>query len=311
MDVVVSRSCRGARRRGRVAFLSAVSCLGVFVGGEAAAQAICSAPHSSPMLTQSGAIRTLPAGTGWVQLSLFGQESREGFDPRGDRRPFLADATFAVRSVFVTGAIGLREGLEVWAQAPVHRLSVSGGGGTSRTFGLGDLRAAVRVSPALLDYRIPVALRAGIKVPGNDFPVLATELPLSEGQIDYEVSAESGWSPDGVPLYVVGWVGYRWRTRNDAVGYDPGEERFGHIGLGGQAGAFSFEMGVDALWGSAPTESGLVLPSAARRLVQLLPTVGTDLGPGRLEVTTPIPVSGRNLPAGVGVSVGYRALWGS
>ncbi len=296
-------------RRGILSALTIVAAAGAYAT-ESSAQAICSAPHSSPMLTQSGAIRTLPAGTGWAQVSLYGQRSSEGFDPSGDRRAFLANATFSVRSVFVTGAVGLTEGVEVWLQAPVHRLSIVGEGGSSRTFGLGDVRAAMRISPAVLDVEIPVALRAGLKIPGGDFPVLATELPLSEGQIDYEVSVESGWSPEDVPVYVVGWLGYRWRTRNDDVGYDPGEERFGHLAVGGQVGVVAFEMGVDALWGGAPVESGLVLPSAARRLVQLLPTVGSDLGPGRLEVTTPIPISGRNLPAGVGVSVGYRALWG-
>lgn len=276
----------------------------------ASAQAICSAPHSSPTLTQSGAIRTLPAGTGWAQLSLYGQRSSESFDPLGDRQPFLANSIFDVRSVFATGAVGLVEGLEVWGQVPVHRLEVSGDGGSSDSFGLGDIRGAVRVSPALFGYEVPVALRAGIKIPGSEFPVDATQIPLSEGQIDYELSLESGWSSPDVRLYVVGWLGYRWRAMNEDVGYDPGDETFAHAAVGGFEGAFSWELGLDALWGGAPFESGLTLPSGARRLLQLLPTVGTALGPGRLELTAPIPLTGRNLPAGMGLSLGYRATWG-
>jgi hypothetical protein len=294
-----------ARRLTTVAFGLAFA-----IAAEASGQAICSAPHSSPMLTQSGAIRTLPAGAGWWQVSLYGQESREGFDPFGRRQPFLADATFSVRSVFITAALGVTDGLEVWVQTPFHRLTVDGDGGASRSTGVGDLRAAVRVSPALLGLEIPVALRVGRKVPGSDFPVLATELPLSEGQVDWEVSAESGWVADAVPLYVVGWIGHRWRARNAAGDHEPGDERFAHAALGGQAGAISWEVGVDGLWGSAPFESGLTLPSAARRLIQVLPTLGSDLGPGRLEATMPIPVSGRNLPAGLGLSIGYRTLFG-
>ena len=242
---------------------------------------------------------------------MYGQRSRDSFDPVGDRRPFLANATFDVRSVFATAAVGVTEGVEVWAQAPIHRLTIAGDGGSSRTTGLGDVRAAVRISPALFDYEIPVAVRAGLKVPGRDFPVLATELPISEGQLDYEVSVESGWSGEDLPVYLVGWAGYRWRTRNEAVDYEPGDERFAHLAVGGQSGALSWEVGVDGLWGRTPFESGLFLPSASRRLIQLLPTLGTDVGPGRLEVTTPIPLTGRNVPAGVGVSLGYRTLWGA
>jgi hypothetical protein len=108
----------------------------------------------------------------------------------------------------------------------------------------------------------------------------------------------------------VGWVGYRWRGKNDVAGFQPGDERFAHGALGGTLGRMSVELGVDALWGLAPNEQGLTLEGARRRLVQLLPTVGSALGPGRLEVTAPIPVSGRNLPVGYGIGVGYRATWG-
>lgn len=274
------------------------------------AQAICSAPHSSPTLTQSGAIRTLPAGAGWAQVSVYGQRSTEGFDHFGDRVAFLANSTFEVRSVFLTAATGITEGLELWVQAPIHNLSIDGAGGASDAFGLGDLRGAVRLSPALFGVEVPLALRAGVKIPGSDFPVAATELPISEGQIDWEVSLESGWSSIDLPVYVVGWLGYRWRTMNDDVGYDPGDEAFAHAAVGGFVGSFNWELGVDGLWGGAPFESGLTLPSGARRLVQLLPTVGTEIGPGQLELTVPVPVAGRNLPAGFGVSLGYRTTWG-
>ena len=284
--------------------------LALSMPGTVSAQAFCSAPHSSPTLTQSGAIRTLPAGSGWAQLSLLGQRSHESFNPNGDRQPYLADARYDVGSVFLTAATGVVEGFELWLQAPVHNLSVDGDGGSSQTFGLGDIRGAIRLSPALVEYEVPVALRGGIKLPGSEFPVDATELPLSEGQIDFELSVESGWSSATSPYYVVGWVGYRWRLENADVGYHPGDETFVHAALGGVGDTFNWELGFDGLWGGAPIESGLMLPSAARRLLQILPTVGARVGSGQLELTTPIPVAGRNLPAGFAVSLGYRTTWG-
>ncbi|MDA1349658.1 MAG: hypothetical protein O3A47_12465, partial [Chloroflexi bacterium] len=249
-------------------------------------------------------------GAGWVQISAYRQRADEAFNPVGDRQSFIGGSTFNTRSAYLTGAFGVAEGLEIWAQVPVHRLSVNGAAGRSEGNGVGDVRAALRVSPALFGLEIPVALRFGAKLPGNDFPVDARLLPLTEGQRDFEVSLETGWSPIDLPVYVVGWVGHRWRGENEIARFQPGNERFAHGAVGAWAGPVSVELGLDALWGSAPDEQGLRLESGRRRFVQLLPTVGADVGPGRLELTTPIPVSGRNLPAGIGLSVGYRVVWG-
>lgn len=276
----------------------------------ASAQAVCSAPHSSPTLNQSGAVGTLAPGAGWGQVSLYQQRSRDFFGPDGERRDFLADSEFLTRSVFVTAAVGVLEGVELWVQAPVHRLTVESAGGRSESSGLGDVRVAARLGPELFRWGVPVAVRLGLKVPGSDFPVDATVLPLTEGQVDGELSVESGHSFRKLPLYVVGWAGYRLRGENRDAERTPGDEVFAHAAFGGTAGFVSWEMGADWLWGAAPEAQGLELPGEKRRLLQLVPTLGVSVAGGRLEVTSQIPVSGRNLPAGPGISVGYRHAWG-
>lgn len=276
----------------------------------ARAQAVCSAPHSSPTLAQSGAIETLPAGAGWVQISLYGQRANEFFNHLGGRQPFLASSQFDTRSVFLTGAVGLVEGVELWAQVPTHHLNVDASSGESTTTGVGDLRFAARVGPELFGLDVPLAVRAGLKLPGSDFPVDATVLPLTEGQTDFEVSVESGRSLGSLPMYVMGWVGYRWRGTNREALRRPGDERYAHLAVGGLVGDLTWEMATDGLWGTAPLAHGVRLEGERRRLIQLLPTVGYGVGPGRLEFTGQIPVSGRNLPAGFGVSMGYRTTWG-
>lgn len=276
----------------------------------ASAQAVCSAPHSSPTLNQSGAVGTLPPGAGWGQLSLYQQRSHDFFGPDGDRRDFLADSEFLTRSVFMTAAVGVLEGVELWVQAPVHRLTVESAGGGSNSTGLGDVRVAARIGPELFRRDVPVALRLGVKVPGSDFPVDATVLPLTEGQVDGEVSLESGHSFERVPLYVVGWAGYRLRGANADADRAPGDEVFAHAAFGGSARSMTWELGADWLWGATPEAQGLELPGQKRRLLQLVPTLGVTVGGGRLEVTSRLPVTGRNLPAGPGISVGYRLAWG-
>jgi len=274
------------------------------------AQAICSAPHSSPTLAGTGSLRTLPAGGGWLQVSAYGQRATEFFSPGGIRQPFLADSEFITRSVFATGAVGVTTGFELWAQVPVHFLDVNSAGGDSESTGVGDIRVAGRIGSELFGSDLPLAARFGAKIPGSDFPVDATVLPLTEGQRDWEASLEAGIRFEGRPLYLMSWVGYRWREENKEAAREPGNEMFGHLAFGGTYGNLSLELAGDVLWGAAPLAQGFELPGEKRRLIQVLSTVGWGVGPGRLEATAQVPVWGKNLPVGVGVSVGYRLTWG-
>jgi hypothetical protein len=114
-----------------------------------------------------------------------------------------------------------------------------------------------------------------------------------------------------LPVYVAAWAGYRWRSYSEVRDYQPGDETFGHMAVGGAVGELTLEVGADALWGEAPTALGLTLSDTeARRMLQLVPTVGYPVGPGKLEVTGQIPLAGRNLPNGAGIGVGYRMTWG-
>ena len=106
-------------------------------------------------------------------------------------------------------------------------------------------------------------------------------------------------------------MGYRWRGLSDIRSYNPGEEVFGHLAVGGAFRDLTLELGADALWGQPPTVTGLTLADdEARRLFQLVPTVGYPVGPGKVEVSGQFPVAGRNLPNGVGIGVSYRTTWG-
>ena len=275
------------------------------------AQAICSAPHSSPTLSQGGSISTLPPGGGWAQISFYRQRALSFFNQNGDVQDFLAASEFLTRSVFLTASVGMAEGIDVWAQVPIHNLDVTSEGGNSASSGVGDLRFAVRVTPALFGFDAPVGLRLGGKLPASTFPVDATILPLTEGQRDFELSLESGTALSFLPVYVAGWAGYRWRGLSEVRFSEPGEEAFAHLAVGGAFRDLTLELGADALWGQAPTVSGLTLADdEARRMFQLVPTVGYPVGPGKVEVSGQFPLAGRNLPNGVGVAVSYRTTWG-
>ena len=264
----------------------------------AAAQAVCSAPHSSPTLTRAG-IGTLGAGQGWVQVSLYHSRSTEFYDVTGVSRPFLAGGEARTSSAFVTGAIGVIDGLDVLVQLPVHRLVFDDVTGRRQRVGIGDPRFTARIGTALVGRpEIPVSVRASVKLPGSEFPVDPNLIPLSEGQTDIEIAAETGHALAGSALHVMGWLGYRWRFEDDRRGRKPGNERFARLGLGGGVRAMRWELALEALSGLPLEQQGLSLETARRRLVQVAPTVGWNVGAAQLEVSGRLNLSGRNLPSG-------------
>ena len=274
------------------------------------AQAICSAPHSSPTLAAGGSIGTLAPATGWVMVSTLYQGSSASFNSDGERQSFLAHGRFRSSSLYLSTGAGLVRGVDLWAQLPVHGMRYLDQGGERRRSGVGDLRVALRISPALLRRTLPLALRVGAKIPGSDFPLDATIIPLTEGQRDLEVSLESGHAFHMKGLYVLGWSGVRRRFLNRESDRKPGDERFLHAAMGRQVARLRVEVATDFLTGQAPRQVGLELPTARRRLLQLAPTVVRPLGRGTLEFTAVVPLVGRNLPTGPGFSTGYRREWG-
>ncbi|MFQ6047066.1 MAG: hypothetical protein ACE5PT_12055, partial [Gemmatimonadales bacterium] len=256
---------RRAARIGRSAAL--VALLAPATRATAAAQAICSAPHSSPVLAQGGSIRAIAPGSGWVQLSGFRQVSSEFFDPTGQRIAFLGQGEVRTHSFLVTASAGVFRGVDVWAQLPVHSLVFRDGSGQRDRVGLGDPRLSVRMSPEILGAtRVPLALRGGLKLPGTSFPVDATIIPISEGQRDWELSLESGTVVAGTQAYLMGWLGYRWRELNASRSRKPGNELFAHLAAGGSWRGLRAEVGWELLLGEAPRQLGVEIPASRRRL---------------------------------------------
>jgi hypothetical protein len=298
------------RRRSATAVLALAS-LSLALPGMVAAQAVCSGPHAGPSKPTAGSIGTEQPGSGWAQIAVFHHDTRKTFGAEGSLRSFLSDGRALTTSVYVTGAVGILAGLDAMAQLPLHRLSFEDDAGERRETGLGDPRLYLRVSPQLFGLEgIPLALRGGVKLPGSDFPVDAEILPLTEGQRDWELMLESGHSFASVPVYVRGWVGYRWREENRDIRRIPGDERFGYLAFGGPLRRLGWELAVEGLSGLTPTQQGLAIRNSRRELVQVYPSLSATLGPGQVELGGRFPVDGRNYPGGPAVSAGYSFRWG-
>lgn len=274
-----------------------------------AAQAVCGAPHSSPALAQGGSLETLRPGEGWVQLSGYILNADERFDWSGERRAFFGQGAADTRSAYLTAAVGVIDGVDVWGQAAFHRLRYSDEAGERGRTGVGDIRIAARFGAELFGLDAPVSLRAGVKFPGSEFPVDATVLPLSEGQTDAELAVETGRAFMGGTLYALGWVGHRWRLDRDKGARDPGNEWFAHFGVGGSYSSMRWELALEGLRGAPPVQQGIELRSDRRHLLQLNPSLARAVGPGDVDVGLQFPLAGRNLPSDPGISFGYRIGW--
>lgn len=303
----MDRKLTGGTRRA----LGAIAALGLAWPSAVGAQAVCSAPHSSPVLAGGGRIGTLAPGAGWAQASVLAQRSSRFFAPDGNRQPFLADGQVRTVSLYLTAAVGVVRGLDVWGQVPLHDVVYEDRGGRRGSSGRGDLRVSLRASPELVGARaMPLAVRAGVKLPGAEFPLDATIIPLTEGQRDWELSVETGRAFQSMPLYVLAWLGYRWREENQTAARKPGNERFAHVALGGRAFSLRWELATEYLQGDTPRHLAFHVPTARRRMSQLSPTVSRRAGPGEVELTAILPIAGRSLPTGAAGSVGYRWHWG-
>ena len=128
--------------------------------------------------------------------------------------------------------------------------------------------------------------------------------------MDGSLGLETGYYFGGrFPLQVVASAGYRWRGTNDAVGYRPGNETFAYLGVGGPRARWRWGLAFEGLWGDPPIDNGIRLTGAARKLLQVAPSVAFRVGRGELDFALRLPVGGRNLASGRAFTVGFFLPW--
>lgn len=247
-----------------------------------------------------------------MDLTLFHHDTERTFDQNGELRTIFAEGRAVTTSIFLTGNVGVWRGVDLWMDLPFHRLRFDNAGGERTSEGIGDPRLFVRVGPEGAGFPDwPVAVRGGVKLSGGRFDVDAEIIPLGEGQRDWELLLEAGRSFHPLPLWTMGWVGYRWREENLEARRAPGNERFWWWSLGGEIGSVGWRASLEGLSGDPWSLEGGIRPSSTRRaLHQIFVDLEHPLGLGRVRLGTRIPVSGRNLPAGAALTAGYFFRWG-
>ncbi len=255
-----------------------------------------------------------PPGRGWVDVSVFHLDTRDAFHADGAVRAFdpFTQAHAVSTSAFVTVALGLLPGVDAWLQVPVQRLRFDDLGADRLRTGVGDTRAYLRVQPGHhFGSGVPVAIRAGAKIPVGDFAVDAEIIPLGDGQRDWELVLELGRSLHPVPAYVSAWIGHRWREENRRSRRDFGDEVFFLLSGGMEFGRLGASLIVEGWDGGVPVIEDLPIPTASRSMLRLTPSLSHALGAGSAKAGVQVPLRGTNLPAGNTLVIGYFVRFGS
>lgn len=250
-------------------------------------------------------------GRGWASLTVFHLDTRSVFDLEGVSMDFPGLGHSVASAAFLTVARGLAPGVDFWVQGSFQRLRFDDLTGKRTSTGIGDARFYVRVSPPTWVGRaLPLAVRAGVKVPVGDFDVGTDMIPLGDGQRDWEVVLEAGRSFHPRPLYLIAWAGQRWREAKDGGRTDFGDERFFLAALGGEVGPVGFKVTVDGWRGDTPVFNGTLAVGAEREMLRVAPSLLVGVGPGQVELGARVPLSGRSLPSGTDLVVGYFTRFG-
>ena len=252
-------------------------------------------------------------GQGWVDVSVYHLDTHDAFQFDGEVREFdpFTQGHAVNTAVFVTVALGLFDGVDAWVQAPYQRLQFDDLGGERLRSGIGDTRLFLRVQPLrYLGIGLPLAIRGGVKVAVGDFAVESEVIPLGDGQRDWELMLELGHSFYPIPAYVSGWVGHRWREPNEEASRDFGDEVFFLVSAGAERGRFGLSAILEGWDGDSPVIERIPVPNASRSMLQLTPTVSFAVGPGAVKAGVRVPLSGKNLPAGNALVIGYFSRLG-
>ena len=250
-------------------------------------------------------------GLGWTSLSIYHQETSDVFGVDGARGAFPGRGRTAATSAFFTVAMGLGKGWDVWAQVPVLRLSFEDITGSQESTGIGDTRLYVRAAPlSWLGNSLPLAIRAGVKLPVGDFDVGSSLIPLGDGQRDWELMLELGHSFYPRPIYTMGWAGYRWREARVPGQAEFGNEWFFYTAAGGDTRLFGWKFAFEGWYGGTPVLNAILARGAERQLVRVSPSILLNVGPGQVELGARFPLSGQNLPAGPDWIAGYFTRFG-
>jgi hypothetical protein len=221
---------------------------------------------------------TQPEGRLWIKSAFLYLLTDEQFAPtaafladgtaveRGDARPFNDGGAMRMRGWWNEAEYGVHERVTVGVQIPFYDLRFEDRFQQTDSWGIGDVRIAGRV--ALLDGAHRWSARGAWKLPVGKAATDPDDVPVSEGQQDFEAGLQYGHSLGRQLSWFGIEGGYRWRLRHEETGRDPGNEWLWRVEIGYAPRAaipLALRVGWDGLRGAETRYDDLgVLPGQRR-----------------------------------------------
>ena len=109
-----------------------------------------------------------------------------------------------------------------------------------------------------------------------------------------------------MPLYVNGWVGYRWRLLHEEARRDFADELFFLAQAGTSRSGLGAQVVVEGMRSAGtPLFEGVRVPTAKRRQLQVTPRASWSWGGSSVSIGVRMTPAARNLPAGPTVVAGF------
>jgi len=278
----------------------------------------------APTAAHAGAW-TLSKGRYWSKITLMTQSTDEEYvsigvagrppdiqriyEP-GDRAPYAERGKYESRAVFVDLWYGVTDRLDIGLLVPWFRQTfvndalLIGFGEARVASGISDVRGFLKVN--LIKDPFVGSIKLGAKAPTGELINEEGIVPVGEAQWDIDIVAQIGKSFWPVPLYAGLDIGYRFRTKNEELDRDPGNEIVFIAELGATPTSWSLlAIKLEGIRGQKGKILGVANDSLRKRVTYLSPTAG--LGPWndiRFEAASRISLNGRGFPAGPLFTVG-------
>lgn len=246
---------------------------------------------------------TLRKGTIYAKASFFASQTRHTFNSTGDRVLFLFNGKSRIYGTNLEFSYGLLDDLTLYVNIPyiVYRLGDDRIREEGEGFGdvLGSVKFNILAKPLVTSFEFQVK-----------FPTAETFDPtrvlVGEGQYDFDFIAEFGYLWRQTSTYWNVEAGYRYRARNEAREFKPGDEIIYRL----ETGYFiSHKLTVSALingfTGTRTEILGLRLQNTQRNQVSITPSLTYQFNQSlALRVDYGLPIDGRNFYAGRVLTVG-------
>lgn len=250
---------------------------------------------------------TMQHGEIWAKASYLYQNSDKYFC--GGDRAFCAAGDRAPYDPFIGGMssnhtlvtdiyYGFTENQTVIVKIPFQFLTFENDFERFKSRGIGDIK--VSIQQQLLRKSVAVAVQAGAKLPTGEFSRFVDRMPIGEGQWDFDLMGQIGYSLYPLPGYVNADIGYRFRGKNTDVDRTPGNEFFYNL-----EGGYRFisplllKLAVTGLIGDAPEVLGLTMEGRKPSIHYLAPEIFYRINSElELNAAWQYPLKGENYPAG-------------